>query len=264
MLPIRRIGTELHEVRWTHVFIELLLLVLGILIALGVDGRLEERRNARMELDYLERLVRDLDQDLGILQEFIEFEERQTDDGVRAFRALRGADVTDVEAVSSALSNLMGRRTLRFVRATYADLLSTGNLRLIRDTSLRDQVVNLYEKGDRLAAVIDRNNQVFVDQMYMQHLLEHGLVVPRAASNLKTIDSVVRPLDDRMGVRVDASGDRLWTLAADSPERATLAGKVRMRTIVSHQAAGQARSHMEQVRSVRDAVGARLRQAPAA
>jgi len=36
------------------------------------------------------------------------------------------------EAVVSALSRLTSRRTLRLVRATYTNLVSTGNLRLIR------------------------------------------------------------------------------------------------------------------------------------
>jgi hypothetical protein len=66
VLPVRRIATDLREVRWGHVFIELMLLVVGILIA-------------------------------------------------------------------QALSRLMGRRTLRLTHATYSSLVSTGNIRLIRN-----------------------------------------------------------------------------------------------------------------------------------
>ena len=49
------------------------------------------------------------------------------------------------EAVVSALSRLTSRRTLRLVRATYTNLVSTGNLRLIRNSALRDRIVKYYD-----------------------------------------------------------------------------------------------------------------------
>ena len=53
------VANALRETRWTQVFIELLLLVVGILIALAIDGWMQDRQDARKERLYLERLVRD-------------------------------------------------------------------------------------------------------------------------------------------------------------------------------------------------------------
>ena len=80
--------------------------------------------------------------------------------------------------MAAALGQLTARRTLRLGRATYTDLLSTGNLRLIRNADLRDRIVRLYEANERVQLIRDRNNQEFVDRMYVTYLLDQGLVAP--------------------------------------------------------------------------------------
>jgi hypothetical protein len=87
--PIRRLSESLREMRWTQLVLELALLVIGILIALAVDGWMDDRRDAQSERRYLELLVRDLDRDLEVLDEFLAYEERQVAESVFAYRALR-------------------------------------------------------------------------------------------------------------------------------------------------------------------------------
>ncbi|NTW01942.1 MAG: galactose-1-epimerase, partial [Oscillochloris sp.] len=78
---------------------------------------------------YLEGIVRDLDRDLVILEEFADYHERQTADGIMGYRALRSEpDVKDKEGVAQALSRLMSRRTLRLSHPTYANLVGSGNI----------------------------------------------------------------------------------------------------------------------------------------
>jgi len=222
--------TALQDKRLGHVLLELLLLVAGILIALGVNGWIEDRREATSERLYLERLARDFNQDLEVLDEFVSFEERQTNDAVLAYRPLcGGAAVDDREEVARALDHLTGRRTIRFARATYSDLLSTGNLRLIRDAALRDRIVKLYESNERWAAIIDRNNQVYVDQLYLGFMMGAGLVEPRPDSNLPSVVAPRQAFARRLGTRVRSPMDRLWNLPpeqldvlradGDQPER---------------------------------------------
>ena len=174
MNPARRFSEALRELRWAQVVLELALLIAGILIALAVDGWIDDRRDERAERRYLELLQRDLDSNLEVLAETLEFEERQAAGAAMVYRALRAGEVPlqEREAVAMALNQLTARRTLRLARATYTDLLSTGNLRLIHNVALRDRIVNLYEANERTLMIRDRNSQVFVDQMYMQYLMD--------------------------------------------------------------------------------------------
>jgi len=257
--PISRVANDLREMRWAQVVVELVLLILGILIALAVDDWMEDRRDARTERQYLELLARDLDQDLEVLKEFVDFEERQTADGVMAYQALRREVAeTDEEAVSRALSHLMTRRTLRLARATYTDLLSTGNIRLIRDTGLRDRIVRLYETNERLTTIIDRNNQYYVDQEYTAYLLETGLVAPRPEINLPALQAAMEAFAARIGTPVDSRDDRLWRLGPEDSERGVLTNKVWMRSLISYQGILLARTIIDDVSGVRQAIADEL------
>jgi hypothetical protein len=259
VLPIRRIASELRRLRWSHILVELLMLIIGILVALAVNGWIEDRADARIERQYLELLVRDLGLDLAVLAEVIAFEERQTADGILAYRALRrGVDVAGREAVSQALSNLISRRTMRLIRATYTDLISTGNIRLISNAALRDRIVGVYETNERALTVRDRNNQAFVDEMYAQYLLESGLVAPRPTSNLPAGVWVGRDFARRLAVPVDTSNDRLWQLDPHGPEWTVLTNKVWYRTLASANATNQARVMVEDIRAAREAIADEL------
>lgn len=259
MNPVSRISTALREMRWAQVVLELALLVLGILIALAVDGWMDDRRDARTERQYLELLVRDLDRDLEVLAEFIAFEEQQTAGGILAYRALRSGVVPeDREAVATALSTLISRRTLRLTRATYTDLLSTGHLRLIRSAALRDRIVGLYEANERALVIRDRNNEVFVDEMYLQYLLDSGLVAPRPSHNLPSMAQPMLEFAERVAVPVDARNDLLWQLPADAPERAVLANKVWFRSFASYAAIAQAKTMAADIEVARDEIAAEL------
>ena len=172
------------------------------------------------------------------------------------YRALRGADETDRETVAEAIGHLTQRRTLRLVRATYEDLLSTGNLGLIRDADLRDRIVKLYEESDRTTMLFDRNNQQLVDQLFTLPMLDSGLVAPRFGTNLPALGAGLRSLQQRVGVPVDARNDRLWTLVEDSPERALLANRTLRRTMVSSTNEAQGEALRQQVEAARDAVTA--------
>lgn len=258
--PFGRLASALRETRWTQVFIELLLLVVGILVALAIDGWMEDRREGRTERLYLERLVRDFDQDREVLEEFVAFEERQAADAVLAYRPLcGGTEVADREAVVRALHHLTTRRTIRLARATYSDMLATGNLRLIRDAGLRDRIVKLYEANERWTTIIDRNNQVFVDQMYLMYVLDEGLFGPRPDSNLRQPNATAgEGFARRLGLPVPARADRLWSLAADAPERDVLCGRLWYRGLVSVQAIDQATAVAAQIAGVRQAAADEL------
>ncbi len=259
MNPVRRISESLRGMRWAQLVLELALLIVGILIALAVDGWMDDRRDARLERQYLELLVRDLDRDLEVLDEFLGYEERQVADSVFAYRALRGGVAAeDREAVADALTRLTWRRTLRLTRATYTDLLSTGNLRLIRTPALRDRIVGLYENNERTLVIRDLNNQVYIDDLFLQYLWGSGLVAPRPAVNLGLLDGRVREFAERVDMPVATANDRLWQLPADSPERAVLVNKVWMRGLISNTAIAHAQVMAGEIRQVRESIAAEL------
>jgi hypothetical protein len=255
MNPIGRLARDLRDLRWGQVAVELLLLVLGILIALAIDDWMQDRRDAQTERQNLEAIVRDLDRDLLVLKDFADFHESQVADGVMAYRALRTEpDVKDKEGVARAVSRLISRRTLRLSHPTYSNLVGTGNISLIRNAELRDRIVGLYEANERWATIIDRNNLIFVDQIFAEYMLNGGLIAPRPTNSLQSLQEQSTRFDERVGVPVGVSNDRLWSLAASSPEREILANKVWFRTMISSRYPTQADEVARDVTAVRQAI----------
>jgi len=75
-------------------------------------------------------------------------------------------------------------RVRRLTHPTHSHLVNTGSIRLLRNAGLRDRIIGRYEANERWATIIDRNNQAFVDQMYMQYMMDTGLIAPRATGKV--------------------------------------------------------------------------------
>lgn len=126
---------------------EFMLVVVGVLAALAVDewrGSLADRERGRQ---YLSRLAGDLDRTYAAITTV----DARYDDIVRNGRAtlavLRGEADFPHDTTSFVLSAYIPTRSFepQVSRATYDDLVSTGNLDLIRPHALRDSIMGYYE-----------------------------------------------------------------------------------------------------------------------
>jgi len=87
---------------------EIVLVVIGILIALSINNWNEERKNDKLQKEYLTRLVQDLNQDLEDLESVTEAADFFTVLGVDALAKLGGdtADIRNNDAYSTANENV--------------------------------------------------------------------------------------------------------------------------------------------------------------
>ena len=123
---------------WPHALVELATVVIGILIALAVNNWAEARHNAALEARYLQRLLADSTENLTMLQERIDLLTHRTDQLTRLSGWLRGGAERPADGeISEVLCRWFIQPALRLRRETYAELVSTGNLSLLRDVPLR-------------------------------------------------------------------------------------------------------------------------------
>lgn len=214
-----RLSQALLGRHWSSIAIELLLIVVGILAALSIDDWVGERENRRTERDYLQILSRDLDQMAEQLQAYIEFETSMAESGAAVLHSLSvDGYEKQGEALRGQLSNMGSRRTLRLVSAAYTDLTSTGNLQLIRSRSLRDQLLRFFAEVARVELVIEKNNKIFIDNMYFGFLTEAGITwVP---ANWQSLNTTMREAEayyfETVGPDIDYPIDSIMTLPAGS------------------------------------------------
>jgi len=138
------------SLRW--LLSETLVVVLGVLIALGLNDYWILRQEKSLELEYLKRIQADIGVDIELIDQF---GKRLLERKIQALNAIapivRGkAPVPeDVESFlrNVSLGGLGGASPTNWTtNTTFADLKSTGNLRLIRNSDLRRKISRYYKE----------------------------------------------------------------------------------------------------------------------
>jgi hypothetical protein len=136
---------------WRYAIGEVIIVVVGILIALAVDNWRDVRQSRRVEQDYLARLATDLKDDSTTFV-FVDSALKFKSGGLwLADSVLNGGRVIrDTAAFLQAIitgSNFSWNQP-RVRSITFQDLQSTGNLRVIRDLELRANIVRYYDSAE--------------------------------------------------------------------------------------------------------------------
>lgn len=141
---LRHVITHLRRQDWTAVFIELLVVVVGVFIGVQASNWNEDRETNQKATVFTERLKSDLREEAwGYAMQIGYFDQALTN-------AKRTADALTVKTPLSDEAFLIAAyRATQFNgntrrRATYDELTSTGEIGLIRDVALRDLAMRVY------------------------------------------------------------------------------------------------------------------------
>ena len=148
----------------TYAIGEIMLVVVGILIAISINTWNKGREDLQAQYE----LLRDLRADLLIQQELIAeqitFEElyiAQTDSARGFFSGL-----IDAVELQSLLLQLSARHTFVANKATASKMTSTGQIALLRNPELVNSIVRYYQLSDYNTAVTNNNNLFIVDLQF--------------------------------------------------------------------------------------------------
>ncbi|SNS50978.1 hypothetical protein SAMN05421640_0451 [Ekhidna lutea] len=126
---------------------EILLVVIGILIAVQIDGWNDQRKVMTEEEGYLKRLIAENKQDIGNFSRLIEdlnvamqsidifcatLNDKSASDSVILYTAQEYMNYGSIVPLFSSS------------RSTFDDLSNTGNLKVISNITLRDQIIHHY------------------------------------------------------------------------------------------------------------------------
>jgi hypothetical protein len=139
-----RAGRILNSISWKHAIGEIILIVVGVSIALAAEGWRQDRANRVIELEYIEGLIRDLGRDIVSVSNIMDQTQLRAEYGETVIAAyddeFRPSSPTNlIKAVEYA--NYFSYPS--YSRATIEDLMSTGNLRLIRNKEVKE-VISVY------------------------------------------------------------------------------------------------------------------------
>jgi len=211
--------TKLEHIPWKRLSIEAAAIVTSILLAFAIDAWWDDLAQARDEIESLDLIRRDLSASIEQLETYSAYAAGASRSALSAYAALSGPGPYDRENIRNEMLRV-DRVTLRIPTAAYSELLSSGNLRVIEDRSLRDEIVQFYESVELTELIIQNNNDEFLDRQLMGVYYGRGLMLAHMQSDVgdDNINTAYKVIRERLGVDFVHQSDPLWNYQPDSPE----------------------------------------------
>ena len=158
---------KLH-LNWRYALGEFAIVVLGVLAAFGVENWNSDRRDRLLEVEYIAAILEDLRKDDAAIQFAMEEAETNSNLGRILLKAM-DEETIKIEArefvKAAARSSWLHIPT--YTRVTINDLMSTGNLRLIRRNVIRASISTYYTEIEQRG----------VEQVLREHQARMGRLI---------------------------------------------------------------------------------------
>ena len=122
---------------------EIILVVIGILIALAINNKNEIGKQRNLELHYLSNLKTDLSLNIKHLEIYIETRETAINSANEVIAHYEGKPIKDLKAFSRHTVNIYTWRKFFQINNTFQELMNSGNLALISSDSIKDILLNM-------------------------------------------------------------------------------------------------------------------------
>jgi hypothetical protein len=127
----------------TYAIGEILLVVIGILIALQVNNWNEQRKERVKELHYLTNLKTDLKLNIAEIDKYIATRNSQIVSAKIALEYFEGKPLTDFDLFNRNIVNVYTWQKFFQIDNTFQELTNSGNLSLITNDSIKNGLLNL-------------------------------------------------------------------------------------------------------------------------
>lgn len=147
---------------------EIVLVVIGILIALSINNWNQNRINTGKQQDYLIGLKSDLEKQITSFNssnKVYSFIIGQGESILEDYSSI--GKLSKIDNINKKLSYLMYTSKYPEITTTFNELNSTGQLNLIKKKPLRSQVIKYYQNSASNQSSVDRNtDNVFYNQLF--------------------------------------------------------------------------------------------------
>jgi len=128
---------------------EIVLVVIGILIALSINNNNETRKAREKELNYLTNIKSDLKLNINEIKNYIDIRTKRITSANNVIEYFEGKPLTNLNEFNSDIVNIYTWRKFYQINNTFQELTNSGNLALISNDSIKNTLLNietLYKK----------------------------------------------------------------------------------------------------------------------
>jgi len=144
---------------------EIILVVIGILIALSINNWNENRISRIKELKYFEGIKSDLLKDIISLDQHLKSRANKIESARDIIEHIEGKPIEDYIELNNKIFDIVASGHFKETNITFDELKSSGNLNIISNDSIKNTLLelqSLYESNDasRAHELYDYNNYV--------------------------------------------------------------------------------------------------------
>lgn len=143
---LRRVIEHVRKQQWTAIGIDFVIVVVGVFIGMQVANWNEERVDQQRAHSYLERIHADLETDLANYRDRLAFWGKVSEYGRAGLAYAETGDAAGASQWRLLLSYFQASQLAEYftTSVTYDELKSAGELHLIGDVALRNQLAGYY------------------------------------------------------------------------------------------------------------------------
>jgi hypothetical protein len=183
---------------------EIVLVVIGILLALQINTWKKEKANHNLKETLLENVKSDLIIQKELIEEQIVYEESVMLK-IDTLNQFTNSDF-DKSIIPEKLFELNGRKTFKANRSTFNNMISTGDITLFGESAIKNSIVKYYQRLDYVESVVNNNNLFMTDSNFGSFVSNNAL-----------------------GFEVDENGNFVTDISFTNRERYLLLSKLRYR-----------------------------------
>ena len=154
---------------------EIVLVVIGILIALAINNWNENQKLRTQEIIYLDNLKNDIITQIQMLDVYIDFENiiiDQSNDIIKHYELNDG--FKNMDSIFPKLHDLTTRWTFSNANTTLLQMLNSNQINIIQDRQLREELIAYNQQIDLFAKNTNINNTTLVDNFTTRFFIEIG------------------------------------------------------------------------------------------
>jgi Family of unknown function (DUF6090) len=166
---------------------EIVLVVIGILIALSINNWNEIRKLRNQEIIYINNLKDDINAQINMLDIYIDFEDiiiDQSNDIIKHYELNEGFN--NMDSIFPKLNDLTIRWTFSNANTTLLQMLNSNQINIIQNRQLKEELIAFNQQIDLFTNNTNINNTNLIDNLTTPTLIEIGSYALYAYSNRMT------------------------------------------------------------------------------
>ena len=149
---------------------EIVLVVIGILIALQINNWNENRKERNKEINYLKNLKVDLENEILNSEEFVAYHFRKVQACSKLINEGTPTNIKEVQVYTDTYETVFDWKDFVPNNNTFKELLSSGNLSLIKNDSIKNGLLELEKNYASIAGSEYHMRREYEEYLYDPHV----------------------------------------------------------------------------------------------